>query len=194
MIFPYLILMLGLQDNAAEIASQRAEIDRLQQQVQTITAELHRTQALLESEIRPYCSSQSRVETTSAPLADRDNPIRATLFAMISTPAEHCLPATIRITATYFDNAGAFLCSGTVNVTQSAHIQNTAVEIRPYESEAFLRWWDGPTVKQQTLVCRDFKGDEVRSPTDQAALLRLYTTAFPKRGGLSTSEMQLRLR
>lgn len=69
---------------------------------------------------------------------------------MISTPAEHCLPATIRITATYFDNAGAFLC-------------------------------------------RDFKGDEVRSPTDQAALLRLYTTAFPKRGGLSTSEMQIPL-
>jgi hypothetical protein len=193
MIFPYLILMLGLQDNSAEIASQRAEINRLQQQVQTITTELNRTRAQLESETRPYCSSQSRFETNSVRITDRAMPIRANLFAMVSTPAEHCLPAEIRITATYFDPAGVFLCSGTVTVIQSAHIQNTSVEIRPYDSEVFLKWWDGPTLKQQTLLCRDFKGDEIRSPTDQATSLRLYATAFPRRGGLSTSEMQINL-
>lgn len=192
MIFPFLVLMLTLQDNAAEIAAQRAEISRLQQDVQRVTAELQRTQALLESEQRSICSSQSRVDVDNPKVADPAAPIRVNLFSMVSTPSD-CLPAEIRITATYRDSAGALVCSGTVGITQSAHIQNTVAELRPYESETFLKWWDGPTLKQQTLVCRDFKGDEMRNPADLAVSVRIYVTAFPRRGGLSTSEFQLNL-
>jgi hypothetical protein len=193
MILPILVLMLRLQDNSGEIAAQRAEISRLQNDVQRVTDELRKTQAMLESEQRPFCSSQSRLDSTNLRITDPATPIRLTLFAMVSNPSDACLPAEIRITATYQDSVGAFVCSGTVSVLQNSHIQNTLAELRPYESETFLKWWDGPTLKQQTLVCRDFKGDEVRNPSDLATLLRLYVTAFPKRGGLSTSEIQLSL-
>jgi hypothetical protein len=192
MIFPIMVLMLTLQDNAAEIAAQRAEIGRLQQDVQRVSAELQKTRALLESEQRAICSSQSRVDADNPKVSDPAAPIRLNLFAMVSTPAD-CLPAEIRITATYRDSAGALVCSGTVSISQSAHIQNTLAELRPYEAETFLKWWDGPTLRQQTLICRDFKGDEVRNPSDLATSVRIYVTAFPKRGGLSTSEFQLNL-
>ena len=193
MIFPILVLMLGLQDNSAEIAAQRAEISRLHQDVQRVTDELQKTQALLQNEQKPFCSSQSRLEPGNLRIADANTPIRVNLFAMVSTPSDACLPAEIRIIATYRDFGEAFVCSGTVGIVQSSHIQNTLAEFRPYEVEAFLKWWDGPTLRQQSLICRDFKGDEVRNPADQAASLRIYVTAFPKRGGLSTAEIQLSL-
>ena len=115
------------------------------------------------------------------------------VFAMASNPSEACLPADIRITATYFDPMDLFVCSGTVTISQSAHVQNTSLEFRPYELEVFLKWWDGATLKQQALLCRDYQGNEMRNPTDFAASLRVYATVFPKRGGLSTSEIQINL-
>ena len=184
--------MLALQDNAAEIAAQRAEISRLQQDVQRVTAELQKTQALLETEQRAICSSQSRVDADNLKITDPSAPIRLNLFAMVSSPSD-CLPAEIRVTATYRDAAGAVVCSGTAGFSQSGHIQNTLAELRPYESEAFLKWWDGPTLRQQSMICRDFKGDEIRNPSDVATSVRIYVTAFPKRGGLSTSEFHLSL-
>lgn len=191
MILPLIVLLLGLQDNSAEISAQRAEISRLQGEVQRITSELQKTQAALENEQRPFCSSQSRLQTNTVSISDASLPIRLNLFAIVSTPTETCLPADIRLTATFQDSSGGFVCSGTVTFVQTLHIQNTQAELRPYDSEAFLKWWDGPTLRQQALVCRDYKGDEVRSPTDQATSLHIYATAFPKRGGLSTSEFQV---
>ena len=97
------------------------------------------------------------------------------------------------ITATYFDPMDIFVCSGTVTISQSAHVQNTFLEFRPYELEIFLKWWDAATLKQQALLCRDYQGNEMRNPTDFATSLRVYATVFPKRGGLSTSEIQINL-
>jgi hypothetical protein len=193
MVLPFLVLLMGLQDNSQLLAEQRAQLNRLQQEVERMTTELSRTQAMLQNEMRPACTSESRLQAGNPRITDLAVPVRVNLFSMVSTPSETCLPAEIRITASYFDASDAFVCSGTVAISQSAQVQNTLFEFRPYESEVFMKWWDGPTLRQQLLVCRDFQGNELRSPTDYATSLRIFATTFPKRGGLSTSELQLNL-
>jgi hypothetical protein len=187
MVASFLLLFLGLQDNS------QAELNRLRQDVQRLSSDLSRTQATLQNELRPMCSSESRLQAGDLRITSADAPVRANLFGMVSSPSETCLPADVRISATYFDSTGAFVCSGTTTIVQASNIQNTLFEFRPYELEVFLKWWDGPTLKQQTLICRDYQGDEVRNPADSSASLRIYATIFPKRGGLSTSEIQVSL-
>lgn len=178
MLIPLLALFLGMQN-----ASQ-AELDRLQQEVQRLSSEVSRL---------PGCSSESRIQAASQRITDTATPFRVNLFTIVSTPQERCLPANIRITATFFDPMDGFVCSGTLSFLQSGLIQNTTIEFRPYESEAFMKWWDGPTLKQQILNCRDYQGNELRNPTEYASTLRIFATVFPDRGGLSTSEIQISL-
>ena len=147
----------------------------------------------MQNELRPICSSESRLQAGTLRIANAETPVRVNVFAMASNPSDACLPADIRITATYFDPMDIFVCSGTVTISQSAHVQNTFLEFRPYELEIFLKWWDAATLKQQALLCRDYQGNEMRNPTDFSTSLRVYATVFPKRGGLSTSEIQINL-
>src|SRR5688572_1111124 len=165
MVASILLLFLGLQDNT------QAEVNRLRQDVQRLSSELTRTQTTLQNELRPMCSSESRLQAGDLRITSADAPVRVNLFGMVSTPSESCLPADVRISATYFDSTGAFVCSGTTMILQSSNIKNTLFEFRPYELEVFLKWWDGPTLKQQTLICRDFQGDELRNPAESSASL-----------------------
>jgi hypothetical protein len=187
MVATFLLLFLGFQDNT------RGEVDSLRQEVQRLSSDLNRTQTLLQNELRPMCSAETRLQSGDVRITGADAPVRANLFSMVSSPSESCLPADIRISATYFDASGAFVCGGTAAIVQSLSIQNTLFEFRPYELEVFLKWWDGPTLKQQMLMCRDYQGNEMRNPAEFAASLRIYATVFPKRGGLSTAELQLSL-
>jgi hypothetical protein len=193
MIFPLLVLLVGLQDNSQQLAEQRAQINRLQQEVEKVTAELTQTRAMLQNELKATCSSESRLQSNNLKITDPATPVRLNLFSMVSNPSDGCLPAEIRFTATYFDPSNVFVCSGNVAISQSAQVQNVLFEVRPYEPEVFLKWWDGPTLRQQSLVCRNYQGTELRSPTDYASAIRVYVTALPKRGGISTSEFQISL-
>jgi hypothetical protein len=193
MILPILVLLVGLQDNSQQLAEQRAQINRLQQEVEKVTAELSRTQAMLQNELKSACSVESRIQSNNLKVTDAATPVRLHLFSMVSNPADACLPAEIRITATYSDPSDVFVCSGNVAFGQSLAVQNIQFELRPYDPEAFLKWWDGPTLRQQSLVCRDFQGVEVRGPADSASSVRVFVTALPKRGGMSSSEFQLSL-
>jgi len=184
-VLPLLLLLLRFQDNS----QLQAEIGRLQGEVQKLSA----AQTAMQNELRPICSSESRLQAGTLRIANAEAPVRVNMFAMASNPSDACLPADIRITATYFDPMDLLVCSGTVTISQSAHVQNTSLEFRPYELEVFLKWWDGATLKQQALLCRDYQGNEMRNPTDFAASLRVYASVFPKRGGLSTSEIQINL-
>jgi hypothetical protein len=193
MILPFLVLLLGLQqDSAQQLAAQRAQIDRLQQEVERVNSELKETRAILQNEMKATCSSESRLQTNALKVADAGVPVRLNLLSMVSNPSD-CLPAEIRVTATYSDPSDGLVCTGSVVMGQATQVQNISFEVRPYELETFLKWWDGPTLKQQSLVCRDYQGVEVRSPTDYASSVRIYVTALPKRGGMSTSEFQLSL-
>jgi hypothetical protein len=189
MVLPLLVLFLGLQDNSQI----QGELSRLRSDVQRLNSELSRTQTTLQNEMRPVCSAESRLHTGDLRITGHDMPVRATFFGMVSSPSESCLPANINISVTYFDPTGGFVCGGTTTIPQQSLIQNTALEFRPYELEVFLRWWDGPTLRQQTLICRDYQGNEMRGPTEYATSLKIFASLFPKRGGISTSELQLTL-
>jgi hypothetical protein len=180
-----LFALFGLQDSSGEIGRLQAEVSRL-------SSELDRTQAVLQAETRPFCSAQIHVQGGLLRVTSPDIPLRTNLLSMVSTPSD-CVPADILVTATYFTANETFVCSGTVGFQQSKPVQNTSVEFRPYEVETFLKWWDGATLKQQSLICKDFQGNEMRNPSDSAASLRLYVSVFPRRGGLATSEIQLAL-
>jgi len=189
MVLPFLVILLGLQENSQQLA----ELNRLRQDVQRLSSELTNTQTMLQNELRPVCSAESRLQAGDLRITSADTPVRANFFGMVSTPSESCLPADIRMSVTYFDSTGAFVCGGTATIVQNSHIQNTLFEFHPYELEVFLKWWEGSTLKQQGLQCRDYQGNELRSPADSAASLRVFATIFPKRGGLSTAEIQLTL-
>src|SRR5436190_21645802 len=135
MVLAILVLLLGLQDSSQQ---QAAELNRLRQDVQRLSSELTQTQTMLQNELRPVCSSESRLQAGDLRITSADTPVRANFFGMVSTPSESCLPADIRVSVSYFDATGAFFCSGTASIAQSSHIQNTLFEFRPYELEVFL--------------------------------------------------------
>ncbi len=189
MMMPLLLLLVGLQDNS----QLQGELNRLNTEVQKLSSELSQTQTTLQNELRPMCSAESRLQTGDLRITGTDTPVRTNLFGIVSTPSESCLPAEVRISASYFDPTGNFVCSGTSTFVQNSNIQNTVLEFRPYELEIFLKWWEGPTLKQESLICRDYQGNELRNPTDYATSLRIYATILPRRGGLATSEIQLTL-
>ena len=189
MLLTTLFLMLfGTQDGA-----QAAEISRLQSEVSRLSSELSSTQAALQAETRPFCSAQIHVQGSVLRVSGPDTPAKANLLTMVSSPSGDCLPADVRITATYLSPTEAFVCVGTVTVQHVQPVQNTAIELRPYETEVFLKWWEGSTLKQQSLSCHDYQGNEVRNPSDYSASMRAFVSVFPRRGGLATSEFLLTL-
>jgi hypothetical protein len=188
-----LLLLLAAAPLAAQDASQ-ADVNRLQNEVQRLANEVSRTQALVQSELRPMCTSEARFQGSGdLRITTEDSPIRMNVFGIVSNPADTCLPAEIRISATYFDGAGNFVCGGSTSVLQTIAVQNTTFEFRPYQLEVFIRWWDGPTLRQQPLTCKDYQGTELRNPADYAAAIKVWATVAPKRGGLSTAEIQIPL-
>ena len=187
MIFPILLFLFGGQGVS------QADVSQLQSEVQRLSSELKNTQTLVQNELRPMCSSESRFPAGDLRITRTDAGVRANLFGMVSSPTDTCLPAEIRISATYFDSTGAFVCGGTMTVLQIHPVQNTLFEFRPYEPEVFIKWWDGPTLRQQPLICRDYQSNELRNPTDFANSVRIWATIAPQRGGLSTAEIQINL-
>lgn len=173
---------------------QQQEIERQRAQIQSLSSELRQTVELIQRELRPTCEADIRWLPGRWRITDLGTPLTANLFSNVSAPAETCLPSEIRITATFFNAADSFVCSGAVTVSQNSRSQNTNFEFRPFDLEYFAKWWDGEGVSFEKssfhlLKCTDFEGIEVRDPAGQATLLRLYATAFPKRGGLATSEI-----
>src|SRR4030095_9421383 len=117
MLLTTLFLMLfGTQDSA--------EISRLQSEVGRLSSELSHTQAVLQAETRPFCTAEIHVQGSGLRVSGPDTPARANLLAMVSSPGD-CLPADIRITATYLSATETYVCSGTVTVQQFSPVQNT---------------------------------------------------------------------
>ena len=150
---------------------------------------------VVQSELRPGCSASVRWQAGSSLRAqDPQTPIAVGLVSMVSAPRDACLNAELRITANYYEGSGAFICSGTVSLPQVDLVQNTLFEFRPYLSDYFAKWKDAPTWEQSTfhrLVCNDYDGIESRDPSSRAALLKLFITVLPKRGGLATDELNI---
>jgi hypothetical protein len=200
MITSFLFVLLGLQAPSTQqieqqLQQQRQQIEQLQQQTQALAAEVSQTQQLLIRELKPDCSAEARWEGSSSgepvPLTSTD-PFRATLFSIVSMPEDSCLPAEIRITASFYQGNN-LVCSGSLSLLQSMPVQNTVLEFRPFELELFAKWRDRTTWEQSNfhrLICFDYEGLEVRDPALRARTLKVTGTVFGKRGGLATAQLQ----
>jgi hypothetical protein len=96
--------------------------------------------------------------------------------------------------ATYFDANDRFICSGNVvSAVQREHTQVTLLEIRPWRTQEFVLWENGPPGSLPiALLCRDTNGAVVLDPW-HAKTMRLQITALPKNGGVASVEFQILL-
>ena len=123
------------------------------------------------------------------------------LFSTVSRPADGCLPAEIRVTASYMDAADNLVCSGTVEniALQTSLTQSINLEIRPWNFREFARWRNEPPQTNsgpKRLVCVNPEGTAETSTEelDRVFSARIRATILPAGGGMSTTEIQLNLR
>src|SRR5439155_26546627 len=89
--------------------------------------------------------------------------VRLSLFSTISKPPDVCLPAEIRVTASYLDASSNLIFSGTV---ENLAIQNTLtgtinLHSRPWDLREFSRWRNEPPQTNsgaKRLVCVNAEG------------------------------------
>ncbi len=123
------------------------------------------------------------------------------LFSTVSRPAEACLPAEVRVTATYLDVNQNLICSGTVEniAIQSSLTQSVNLEIRPWNFREFVRWRNEPpqiNSGPKRLVCVNPEGtaETTSEEIERVFSARVRATILPAGGGMSTTEIQLNLR
>jgi hypothetical protein len=156
----------------------------------------------LQGPTDPTCSAEVLWTTGDQPLtASRSAPWRTlTLFSAVSQPTSRCLPADIRLTASYFDANDDLLCSGIVEsaARQTALTQTTTFELRLTNPFEFVRWRSGPrniALRWLPFECSrpDGTGDVTQGELDRASSVRLYATALPLNGGLATAMVRVTL-
>jgi hypothetical protein len=123
------------------------------------------------------------------------------LFSTVSQPGGGCLPAEVRVTASYLDSNDNLVCSGTVEniASQTALSQSINLEIRPWNFREFARWRNEPPQTNsgpKRLVCinPDGTAEATSEEMERAASVLVNATIFPAGGGMSTTEIQLTLR
>lgn len=142
----------------------------------------------------PPCSTEIRF-TNPKPSVSTDEMINVNLFSSVSQPSSSCLPAEIRLTASFYDAHENLICSGVIEnvVTQTVNVQSSNLEIRPFNSLEFVRWRNGPrptAVRPKRLFCMNLDGlaEIPVGDLERAAALRLHATVLAKSGGVSTAE------
>jgi hypothetical protein len=123
------------------------------------------------------------------------------LLSTVSRPAEDCLPAEVRVTATYLDSSDNFVCSGTVEniAVQTGLIQNINLELRPANFGQFVRWKNEPpqiNSGAKRLFCLNLESTAEATTTELEKIfsVRIRATVLPSGGGMSSTEIQLNLR
>jgi hypothetical protein len=193
------IEQLGQQvvDFRQQIGDLRQQVIELRQQPVDIRPTLDRMRTDLLNDPKATCAALvSWQPLASTRVVDAQTAVTALLVSMVSAPSAECLNADIRITANYFAENGAFVCSGGVTAAQTANVQNTLFELRPLNLEYFAKWRDGPTWERSNfhrLSCGDYEGIEDRDPASRARTVKLIATVLPKRGGVATAELILSL-
>ena len=152
MMIQLLFLLLAPQQQTVQnFERQQRQIEQIQQQLQQQQLQLGRLLQMLE---RSACSAEilwvNGAEQKIVP-SDSAAVVRLSLFSTISKPPDVCLPAEIRVTASYLDASSNLICSGTV---ENLAIQNTLtgtinLDIRPWDLREFSRWRNEPPQTKQ---------------------------------------------
>src|SRR5436190_11936996 len=113
MMIPLLLLILGLQSQQeleSRIQQKQREIDQLHSELNEQKSQVGQLQQVVgrqEQELRrPFCSAElGFVSASETRLVSRDAAlaIPLSLQGAVSKPANACLPAEIRVTASYLD-------------------------------------------------------------------------------------------
>lgn len=142
------------------------------------------------------CTAEIRF-TSAKSQATISDLLNANLFSSVSQPGS-CLPAEIRITASFFDAEENLICSGVVEgvVTQTSNVQSSNLEFRPFNSLEFVRWRNGPrptAVRPKRLFCMNVDGlaEAPVGDLERATSMRIHATVLPKAGGVSTAEYRV---
>jgi type II secretory pathway pseudopilin PulG len=196
-----LLLMAPQQQQQQQIQDQ---LQRQQQQLEQIHQDLQKLRDSGAGQAQSICSvevrrvggpDQRRVAANVAAV------VPLNLFAIIGKPVETCLPAEIRVAASYLDASENLVCSGVVeNVAiQTSLIQNINLDIHPWDFREFVRWKNEPPERNsgpKRLVCLNNESTAEASSEELGRIssVRVRVTVFPKTGGLSTTEIQLNLR
>ncbi len=117
------------------------------------------------------------------------------LFSTVSLPSGTCLPAEIRLSASFYDADQNLVCSGIIEnfSQQNASVQNTNLELRPGNIVEFVRLRLPQRPAPKRLVCMNPEGNIEVPPIEiiKAVSLRLRATILPKGGGVATSEARM---
>jgi len=199
-----MILQPQPQQSEQELQKQRQQIERVQRQLDDQEKLLGNVRKMLEDEqkkalctadLRWVSGAESRVVPPSQTATALLN-----LFSTISKPSETCLPAEIRITASYLDAHDNLICSGGIEdlAVQSSHSQAINLEIKPWNLREFGRWRNEPPIVNsgaKRLVCLNPEGTAEATLEELArvASVRVRTTIFSGSGGISTVEVQMKM-
>jgi hypothetical protein len=187
----------------AVVPPQQTDLEQMRQELQQQGQQISRLADVIErqneKEPTPLCTAEVRPAGGAGP---RIVPLNSTavvflnLFSVVTNPATACLPAEIRVTASYLDANEGLVCSGVVEgvATQSALTESINLEIRPWNLREFVRWRNEPPQLNsgaKRLTCINAEGlSEVRSEELAGVTsARVRATVLPKGGGMSTTEI-----
>jgi hypothetical protein len=210
----FLMPLQAQQQVEQQLQRQQLQMEQVYRQLETQRQQLERVLTVLERQgppdrlesqrPLPVCSVEVRrvngAEARKVP-ANAGAVVPLNLFSTVSRPADGCLPAEIRITASYIDASDNLVCSGTVEsiAIQSALTQSINLEIRPWNFREFVRWKNEPPQSNsgpKRLVCLNSEGtaETTSEEFDRVFSARVRATILPAGGGMSTTEIQLNLR
>jgi hypothetical protein len=152
--------------------------------------------ALAQDRTTPPCSAEIECTNCRSTIGLGDI-LNLNFFSTVSQPST-CLPADIRVSASFYDSENQLICSGIIGesiTTQGFNIQNINVEVRPVNVLEFVRLKTPLTPPAKRLFCMNLEGNaEVsQSEISKAASLRLRFTVLPRNGGLATAECRMNL-
>jgi hypothetical protein len=200
MMIPLLLLLLGFEPQ------QQTQMDQIHQELVQQRQQLGRVLELLEKDQKQatsgsICSAETRLVGSPDP---KRVPINSTavvpfnLFSVVTKPAEVCLQAEVRVTASYLDANDTLICSGILEnvATQTSLTESINMEIRPWNLREFVRWTNEPPHNNsgaKRLTCINAEGlSEVRSEElARVTSVRVRATVLPRGGGMSTMEIQV---
>jgi len=216
MVIPILLFLWPMQGQPVEqqLLRQQQQLEQVSRQIMQQQQQLDRMLGVLEHQPKPeerdarppvvVCSVELR--RVAGP-DKRTVPVTATavvplnLFSVVSRPADGCLPAEVRVSASYLDAADNLICSGTVEniARQTSFTQTINLDIRPWDLEHFVRWRNQPSQINSGFRLMSCLNPEGTAGTTNEELSRVTTarvraTVLPVGGGMSTSEILLNLR
>jgi hypothetical protein len=200
MTFTFILLFTMLepeQQVEQQLEAIRLQMQQMRQQLGQVLERLDGPQSA-----KPECLAELRWVSGNDPrsVAADGGVAQLNLFSTISKPVSGCLPAEIRVTASYLAAGGDLICTGAIEnvATQDQLAQPINLDVRPWDLEQFVRWRNEPpqiNTGAKRLVCVNPEGvaearaEELR----EVSSVRVRATVLPAGGGLSTAEIQINL-